>query len=40
MTIYKSTNRSPILVSPGEPNDFSIILAATFGGILLMLVLL
>ncbi len=39
VTIYKSTNRSPILVSLNEPNDPSIILTATFSGILSILVL-
>ena len=40
MTTYKSTNWFPILVSPNEPNNFGVTLAATFSSILSMLVLL
>ena len=40
MTIYESTNRSPMLVSLCEPDDPSIVLAAALGGILLTLSIL
>ena len=40
MTICESTNGSPMLVSPSEPDDPGVVLAAAFSGILLMLALL